>query len=510
MDSKRDQVQAHMFMMGRLTSGMLRADPDSAESPQGRTNRGIVIGIVIAVIVAAGAFVIGLISPGTKGGWREDGTLVVNKDTGSRYLYLSGRLRPLRNYTSAKLLLGKDAKTVSVGTKSLAGTPHGAPVGIPGAPDTLAGSGDLVSAPWELCSTPGDDSGWVSTLAVGHTASGTPLTKRQGLLVKGPDADRYLLWSGSKLQLDTERGAAESLGYGSVAPLPVSASFLSSLPAGPVLTPRPVDGLGEPGPSLGGRPTRLGQMFKVAVTGARTQMYVLTGKGLVPVTRTEVALALGDPKTRELAYQGARPTVTDVGAEVLGDHLAPVDAQADTGVGLPATPPEPVHPAADQGLCARFSAATSGRKGPSTSIALAGTQDLGITAQPATDFLSAPCLPVDRITAAPGKAALVRALSAAGGDLGSTLYLVTDEGAKYRVADAEAASALGLDPSAAQELPSMLLAMLPTGPDLSPKAAENGKAANTAARCGKTNDADSAKDAEPEAPSASASPPEKD
>ena len=64
MQSKRDQVQAHMFLMGRLTSGMLRSDPDAPESPQGRTNRGVAIGVIIAILLAAGSFVIGLISPG--------------------------------------------------------------------------------------------------------------------------------------------------------------------------------------------------------------------------------------------------------------------------------------------------------------------------------------------------------------------------------------------------------------------------------------------------------------
>ena len=35
-----------MFVMGRLTSGMLRADPDAPESPQGRTNRGIAMSVL--------------------------------------------------------------------------------------------------------------------------------------------------------------------------------------------------------------------------------------------------------------------------------------------------------------------------------------------------------------------------------------------------------------------------------------------------------------------------------
>ncbi|MGO4759774.1 type VII secretion protein EccB, partial [Streptomyces sp. 2MCAF27] len=94
MQNKRDQVQAHMFLMGRLTSSMLRSDPDAPESPQGRTNRGVAIGIIIAILLAAGAFVIGLISPGKTDSWRSSGDLIVDKSSGARYLFLGGRLRP--------------------------------------------------------------------------------------------------------------------------------------------------------------------------------------------------------------------------------------------------------------------------------------------------------------------------------------------------------------------------------------------------------------------------------
>ncbi|WP_197355857.1 type VII secretion protein EccB, partial [Streptomyces clavuligerus] len=87
MQNKRDQVQAHMFLMGRLTSSMLRSDPDAPESPQGRTNRGIAIGIIVAILVAVGAFVVGLVSPGRQTSWQTSGDLVVDKDTGARYLY---------------------------------------------------------------------------------------------------------------------------------------------------------------------------------------------------------------------------------------------------------------------------------------------------------------------------------------------------------------------------------------------------------------------------------------
>ncbi|NJP74575.1 type VII secretion protein EccB, partial [Streptomyces sp. C1-2] len=152
MRSKRDQVQAHTFMMGRLTAGMLLADPDAPESPLGRTTRGALIGVVVGALVCGGAVVFGLLKPGGNDSWRGGDTLIVNKDTGARYLYVGGRLRPVRNYASAMLIGGSDLKTTTVGSASLEGTPVGRPVGITGAPDTVPGGGNLEDSAWEVCS----------------------------------------------------------------------------------------------------------------------------------------------------------------------------------------------------------------------------------------------------------------------------------------------------------------------------------------------------------------------
>lgn len=311
MQNKRDQVQAHMFLMGRLTSSMLRSDPDAPESPQGRTNRGIAIGIIVAILVAVGAFVVGLVSPGRQTSWQTSGDLVVDKDTGARYLYLDGRLRPVRNYTSAKLLGGAGLATTTVSTSSLKGTPRGTPVGIEGAPDELPAPKDLSQAPWQVCVTETPGSGGtatVTTLAVGLDGGGDRLGRDQGLLAAGPDGSDYLIWQGSRLRIDRESAAGEALGYASVRPVPVSAAFLNALPAGPDLVAPAVERAGSAGPELGGRPTRVGQLFTLAVPGADERHYVLRPDGLAPLTATELALLLADPRTRATAYGGATPT----------------------------------------------------------------------------------------------------------------------------------------------------------------------------------------------------------
>ncbi|MGI5404624.1 type VII secretion protein EccB [Streptomyces sp. CA-135486] len=483
MQNKRDQVQAHMFLMGRLTSGMLRADPDAPESPQGRTNRGIALGVIFAVLVSAGAFVFGLLSPGTKGSWRSSGDLIVEKQTGSRYLYLDGRLRPVRNYASARLLGGADLKAATVGSASLNGTPHGAPVGILGAPDSLPGAGQLSPDPWQVCSIPTVDGKTAGTLAVGRKTVGTPLDKHQGVLVSGPDGADYLLWGGSRLRLDRRAGAPEALGYGSVTPVKVSGALLSALPSGPDLTPPTTTGLGEPAAELGGRATRVGQVFTVSVPGSGSQLYLLRRDGLAPLTSTLAALVLGDARTRQLAYEGASPTITTIGSHALRGRLAPRTAESDGPGRLPDAPPKAVGVPVEHGPCVQITPDSRGDKGPRTSISLATQPSLGPAVQTAVEGVSAACLPVDRVTVPPGGGALIHALGAGGGKLGSTVYLVTDTGVKYRIATADAVKALGYEKAEVLGLPSLLLAMLPSGPDLSPRAAEQGRSSATAPRC---------------------------
>ncbi|CAL9331019.1 ESX-1 secretion system ATPase EccB1 [Streptomyces sp. enrichment culture] len=481
MHSKRDQVQAHLFVMGRLASAMLRAEPDAPESPLGRTNRGAAIGVIIAVLVCAGAFVFGLIKPGGNDSWRSGENLIVDKQTGARYLYLDGRLRPVRNYASARLVTGGDVGVTTVGTSSLAGTPHGTPVGIPDGPEALPGTGDPDRSPWLVCSDVLPRTTGVVTattaLALGVGApqdvpGGRRLGGDEGMLVTGPDDATYLLWRGSRLRLDERAKAAEALGYGDVTPRPVSAAFLDAFPLGPDLAPAEVPGRGGKGPELAGRSTRIGQLFKVDVPGSADRHHLLTREGLVPLTDTGAALLLGDPRTREKAYGGDGATVATLGADALAGNLAPGARNTESGR-LPATPPKAVTAATGSVACAEVDSADSGVR--------VGASVLPRSALPEAVQAPAPevepgCLKVDSIAVRAGKGGLVRALSASGSALGDTTYLVTDEGVKYRLPSREAVTALGYEGVEARTMPSPLLAMLPSGPDLSPEAASESEA----------------------------------
>ncbi len=330
----------------------------------------------MTVLIGAGATVYGLLRPGGNDTWRKGEHLVVNRDTGARYLWTGtdGVLHPVRNYASARLIGGADLKAVDVSTASLRDVPVGSPAGIPGAPDTLPDPGRLDAGAWHMCVT-GPDGALPSTSGGAEDAgvdrpgattlvAGAPLDSQdvgadRGVLVRGPDRTEYLVWRGSRLALDRESDARNALGYGSERAMPVSAAFLDALAPGPALKPPEVPGRGEKGPVIGGRPSTVGQLFEVSVPGGGSTYHLLRKDGLVPLSGLEAALVLGDPATQKDAYQGRSPEARAVGADALRMHRAKDTAGAGSaGAELPRTPPAPHSAPRGTALCAQVDGVT--------------------------------------------------------------------------------------------------------------------------------------------------------
>jgi hypothetical protein len=93
---------------------------------------------------------------------------------------------------------------------------------------------------------------------------------------------------------------------------------------------------------------------------------------------------------------------------------------------------------------------------PSHPVASARTADGGLTADARV---------ADEVDIAPGAGLLARTLPAPGVP-GTGLYVVTEDGAKFPVANEAAATALGYRIASAVPVTADLLALLPTGPVL--------------------------------------------
>ena len=326
--NQRDQAHAYRFLARRLSSALVRDDPDGPDAPMRRLAIASFGSIMVAALAVAGVGVFGVLRPGGATAWKNGQAMILEKETGSRYLYLRGELHPVLNYTSARLVLGQPSfSIVSVSHASLSGVRIGAPIGIQGAPDELPAAGALVTWPWAVCSRPAlDQSGSptaIAVLSVGWPAAGSPLGVSHGLLVASADGHFYLVWNGLRHLIPGGQAALTALSYSSDAPVVVADAWLSVMPEGTDLATPPVAGrLGARGPTVAGRPSRIGQVFQASGTAS---YYLAERGGLAPLSRTGELLALADPATRSL-YQAGQAKATSVPAAAIAAVPALGDA----------------------------------------------------------------------------------------------------------------------------------------------------------------------------------------
>ena len=159
--STKDNLQAHRFMRHRVRAALIEGDPDAGERPLSRLGLGTYAGIFAAVALLAVAGIVGVLRPGVSTAWAETGALILESETGSRFVSLAGTLHPVLNYASARLILGEQLHGVSVSAGTLTSVPHGPTVGIPSAPDSLPDPARMAGSTWSVC-------------AVGDTDNSTP------------------------------------------------------------------------------------------------------------------------------------------------------------------------------------------------------------------------------------------------------------------------------------------------------------------------------------------------
>lgn len=459
MQSRRDQVQAQSYVLGRLTSALVVGDPEAYENPHRRVVVGTVAGILVALLALAGWTVFGVLRPGSATSWQQPGALIVEKETGTRYVLAGGVLHPVINYTSAVLLFGQRPPVVSVSASSLRSTPRGTAVGIVGAPDALPDPAGLSNVDWEICAGteyhPDGSSQPATMLALGPAAEPDALGADEALPVRTPSGEAYLLWGGYRYRMMAD-WIPQVFGLGN--PVIVGPGLLDQLPPRADLGPPAVVGRGQPGPVLDGKASQVGQIFVSNVAGTAARYFLLLADGLSPLSQTGLALALGDPATAT-AYAGASVHPLDLSAAALA--TATMSRTSALPPAVPATPPHPVgRLEPPRAWCVREAGDGSATRlvvdtVPATAIDPDG---MGATRTAAT---------ATQVRARAGIGGLARAGRPAQYN-GDALFLITDAGVKFPVASDGVAKELGYDPASATVVSPALLTLLPTGPVLDP------------------------------------------
>ncbi|WP_328466843.1 type VII secretion protein EccB [Actinoplanes sp. NBC_00393] len=444
MTSRRDQLQSYQFMNQRVISAFVMRETDPAQSPLRRGIGALFAGLMVAILVAAGFGIYGILTRTGTDRWRADGTVVVERETGATFVYLRNRLNPTLNFASAKLAAGRpDPPVYRVSAKELTDVPRGVTIGIAGAPDSLPEAGRQVRLPWTMCTVPGGGDPPSVLLVASPGPAGAAIGDR-GLLVTTGD-DIHLVVQGRKHQLRNARNTVPAL-FGAAQPTRVGIAWLNALPTGADIAPIAVDGRGDPSAAAPGFDN--GDVL-VTDTGSGKQFWLILDDGRAPITPLQQAVLAavfpGEPDeipVNELTRIPESDALEDGNAAAQPPaavpELAPVGAgeTACAITGDAAKPP---------GLTVGGSPA-----GFADAIPTAGAESDG---QPLADGVQVPA----------GRFELIRA---PGGFL-----LVTDSGVRHAVPNADVVAMLGYSAANAIEVPPALVSTLPEGVTLDPAAA---------------------------------------
>ncbi len=454
--NRRDRLHSYQFMVQRMVSAFVTYDTDPIRSPFRKGGTAVFVGTMLAVVIMAGWGVYGLLRPGGSTSWRVDDTLVMEKESGATFVYRNEVLYPTANFASARLLAEPGSRVRAVAAASLAGTPRGDVIGIPGAPQSLPRSAALLTGPWSLCSRPVVEDGAVtatrSVLLVGQVPpSGEALEGAAVVVRTGDDRTTALVWRGRRHVIDPAAVDALALGRQDAV---VAESWLDALPRGADIAPVRVDDVGAPSSALDG--ARVGQVVRVRSMVRTEDFYLVRSDDLLPLSPLQAAVAVGAASTVP-AYQGATPGYVDRGP---GEVAAAPRGEPAPLAPETLAPPEAL-PDLQQGdsflaTCAVF----DGDLGPPSFVTAvpdlpAGREATGVADEPAVDEVHVP----------PGRAVLVEAPTSAEFGAGA-IALVTDTGRRYGIPDVETVQRLGYGSEDLVVMPSALVDRVPAGPVL--------------------------------------------
>jgi type VII secretion protein EccB len=440
---------------------LLQAEPDVPESPMRRHNVAMFCGILVGVLIAAVFGIWGLLKPGGATNLTEPGQLLVEEETGAKYVYSQeqARLLPVANYVSALLLLdASDFKVRSVSAASLAQYPRGPLVGIAGAPDSLPPQDKLVKGPWSVCVTEAPDATGTAvpyvTLVGGSDVGGTPVGG--GALVVTDDQQAWVIWNDKRMKVN-ESGVRVL----NARPRKVPSTWINAIPAGPDFMAPAITGMGRRTPAPGGGSGAVGQVFTVpGMGGAPARWYVLLADGLAPVNLTQATLLLEDPKSK-LAY-GKRPA-KPIEIDAATANAKP-SRQSLTVGGLPTSLPKAV--SSSSALCSVYAGTQNG--------SARATVTAGATMTIPAPGVRGDQEHFDQVLLPAGAAALGGLLPGDGQRaFVQTYFLISDQGRKYPLQSGEQIGKLGYGVEDVAPIPDNLVHLLPEGPTLDPVAARS-------------------------------------
>lgn len=447
-------------MVQRVISAFVYRDAELVQTPFQRAGGTLFIGAMIGIVALAAVGLYGVVVPGGKKTWRNDQALIMEKETGARYVYLNKQLHPVVNYVSARLILKKTSvSTVTVSRSSLKEAKRGVTLGITGIPDSLPDRKLLVKDPWVLCSKPGrNESGQAMTtsvLMIGTQPEGGRGLGEEAALIRLPDESVHMIWHDRRFRIRQPTIVLNALGLGQATISSATLAWANAIPQGTDIGPIDISNRGEASSTLAN--AKVGQVVKTKSVSGTSQLFVVLDDGIADITQLQADILLNHPDT-PVAYDNAQPD------SIERTDLARAKRSAKKVVPSGTNQPPPTTPRIVTGIDQAAMCASFG------SLSEAPPVTVGATLSDSVSGVRPSGSGVDEVIVAPGRGVLVQSMQSADATTGP-LALVTDLGIRYSLASKEVIGYLGYTEGSITKVPASLVALLAHGQALDPEAA---------------------------------------
>ncbi|MCD2188886.1 type VII secretion protein EccB [Actinomycetospora soli] len=238
MAGRRELIESEDFQRRRGVAALVRGDDLAVEDVVRRPNAALLAGLVVVVLVAAVSAATAFLTDRAPDGWRDEGTVVLDRETGARYLATDGLLRPAPTLTAALLAGGRRGEPVLVPHARVLTVPVGTALpddGSPQLPPAVAGP-----VPLAACVT-GPDRDAPDQVAVHVGPVVGPATAFTGFLARASGTSDTVLIAGGRTHL-VDPQALPLLGWSPGQVREVPGPWLGLLPRAGTLSPRAAPG----------------------------------------------------------------------------------------------------------------------------------------------------------------------------------------------------------------------------------------------------------------------------
>ncbi|MDL5155811.1 type VII secretion protein EccB [Actinomycetospora termitidis] len=238
MAGRRELIESEDFQRRRGVAALVRGDDLAIDDVPRRPNAALVVGVVVVVLVAAISAASAFLTDRPPDGWRDEGAVVVDRETGARYLATDGLLRPAPTLTAALLAGGRRGEPVLVPHSRVLTMPVGTALpgdGLPQLPPALG-----APVPLAACAT-GPDRDAPDRVAVYAGPVVGPATAFTGFLARASGTAGTVLVAGGRAH-PVDPGALPLLGWSPTQVREVPGPWLGLLPRGGTLSPREAPG----------------------------------------------------------------------------------------------------------------------------------------------------------------------------------------------------------------------------------------------------------------------------